>query len=426
MGNKIFTFLIFVSIFFCSYTFFSHPFEAYFHYIIFLLLLPFFIVKYGLPIVTIQILTFPLLFGLIQVQLGNNTIELLMKIFLGVFISTSFYYYVMVSYDFDVEKLFVYYLKGAYFVTLIGYFQLFSYYVKFEPGYQLFGLFNKWSVVFDAEGLRMNSILPEASQMALIISPAAFIAFHNLLLRKKLYYRNYESILIILAVVLTTSSLGLVGFFLILAYLTINYGKAVNLLVGLVALLLIGNIFYIYLPDFHSRFDSTWGLWVNHEFTLKNVNNSSFILFNHAHVAWENFKNNILFGTGLGSHSFAFDKYSYNLLTEDVVRTSKQANSLSMFNTADANSMFLRLLSETGLMGIGSMFYILFRFYVKRDYNYPENNYWLISNAILVLIILYLLRQGNYFINGFPFFVWMYYYTYKANLKSRNVNSIPE
>jgi hypothetical protein len=32
---------------------------------------------------------------------------------------------------------------------------------------------------------------------------------------------------------------------------------------------------------------------------------------------------------------------------------------------------------------------------------------------MLVIIILYLLRQGNYFLNGFPLFMWMYYYVRK-------------
>jgi hypothetical protein len=35
-----------------------------------------------------------------------------------------------------------------------------------------------------------------------------------------------------------------------------------------------------------------------------------------------------------------------------------------------------------------------------------------VGSAVLVIIILYLLRQGNYFINGFPIFMWIYYYNY--------------
>jgi hypothetical protein len=37
------------------------------------------------------------------------------------------------------------------------------------------------------------------------------------------------------------------------------------------------------------------------------------------------------------------------------------------------------------------------------------------SNGLTLIIILYLARQGHYFLNGFPFFLWMYFYLYKDN-----------
>lgn len=406
MKNKIFTFSIFLTIFLSSYRFFSTPFEGYFHYLIFLILLPIFLSKYGLPTTPFKILFLPLFFGLIQVYAENNTIELFAKIFIGVLLSTSFYYYVMLAYEFDVEYLFGTYLKWAYIIILIGVVQLISFYLGFKPGYDYSWLLNKWGVVVDPdEGLRVNSIFSESSQFAIVVSPAVFIAIYNLLMRKRIYYKNYQSVLIVITVILSTSSMAIVGIFIAIALITLNHGKFINLLVAILFLVIISRLFYTYLPNFQSRVDSATGLWIDKEFTIENVNNSSFILYNHWHVAVENFKNYPLFGTGLGSHPVAFDKYSLTLLDEIIDVT---------FNKADANSMFLRLLSETGLMGVLFILYIIFKSFVRRDFNYPDSNYWIISNAILVLIILYLLRQGNYFINGFPFFVWMYYYTKKV------------
>ena len=74
--------------------------------------------------------------------------------------------------------------------------------------------------------------------------------------------------------------------------------------------------------------------------------------------------------------------------------------------------MFLRLLSETGLLGILFIFIFIFKFYVIRSRTNIDSQHWIIGNAVLVIIILYLLRQGNYFINGFPIFMWIYYYNY--------------
>ncbi|MFM7105010.1 MAG: hypothetical protein ACKOW8_05765, partial [Flavobacteriales bacterium] len=121
------------------------------------------------------------------------------------------------------------------------------------------------------------------------------------------------------------------------------------------------------------------------------------------------FGKNPLFGTGLGSHPTAFDRYSLTNL-EGAVQID--------FNNMDANSMFLRLLSETGLYGVSIMLFILLRNFIFRGNSVNEEN-WLISNSLALIILIYLIRQGHYFINGFPLFVWMYYYLAFSNRKER-------
>src|SRR5690606_31260172 len=103
------------------------------------------------------------------------------------------------------------------------------------------------------------------------------------------------------------------------------------------------------------------------------------------HVTMENLKTNWLFGGGIGSHPIAFDRYSLSKKI-DVYGFSS--------NAADANSMLLRLLSETGLFGTAIFVFILFRFYVSRK-DGEEDVHWLISNALLSLIVLNLVRQGH-------------------------------
>ena len=82
--------------------------------------------------------------------------------------------------------------------------------------------------------------------------------------------------------------------------------------------------------------------------------------------------------------------------------------------------MLLRLISETGTFGVSIFIFIIFRGYVRRD---PDNEtyHWLVSNSILIMILLNLFRQGHYFLNGFPFFVLLYYYnsvSYKTYLST--------
>ncbi|MCB0410712.1 MAG: hypothetical protein KDD29_10870, partial [Flavobacteriales bacterium] len=148
-----------------------------------------------------------------------------------------------------------------------------------------------------------------------------------------------------------------------------------------------------------------------------------FILYNNYIIATKNFKENPLFGTGLGSHPIAFEKYS--------IAKHIKVHGFNL-NSADANSMLLRLISETGLFGVIIMFYIIIKFYIKRDEEY-ETNHWLISNGILIMILLNLFRQGHYFLNGFPFFVLLYVYNYfdyqklfESKENSEEVDSLPQ
>ena len=80
------------------------------------------------------------------------------------------------------------------------------------------------------------------------------------------------------------------------------------------------------------------------------------------------------------------------------------------FNKQDANSMFVRLMSETGIFGIGFILLFIFRFYIRKQEVKELNEHRIISQALLVIILLTLLRQGNYLLNGFPLIMLMYYY----------------
>ena len=60
------------------------------------------------------------------------------------------------------------------------------------------------------------------------------------------------------------------------------------------------------------------------------------------------------------------------------------------------------------------MFFILFKCWIFKQRAASEEH-WVMSNGIALIIILYLARQGHYFLNGFPFFLWMYFYLAKDN-----------
>lgn len=396
-------FLIFTSIFVSSVTFFTTPFEGYLHYFIFLLLFPFFIQRYGLPKVPFQIILLPLFVGVFQVMMGNNEWFLFLKIFLGVLLSTTFYYYVIQYYDINIEKMFSLYLKWAYWSAIIGLIQYVSFKIHFRPGYDYYWLhFNKWSVVSSGEGLiRINSIYMEPSQLGIMLGPAAFVAVLNIFRKQNFEYENYQNYIILLAVYLSKSSTGYIGLFFVILIIGINLGYVSYLILFLVGGVLAGIGLYNSVDEFKSRIDAATALWVHQNYKIENLNTSSFVQYNNAHVAFENFKEHPLFGTGMGSHLVAYEKYSYT-------RTGEIRFKGTDLNSTDANSLFLRLVSETGLMGVLFFIVVVLKCFVGNSGT--DDPHWIISGSLLVLILLYLLRQGNYFLNGFPFFVWLYYY----------------
>lgn len=378
-------------------------------------------IKFGLPKKVFGLLFIPLLAGIIGIFMGNNTWELFLKIFIGVLLSVSFYGYAMQYFGLDTQKIFKLYLKVALITSYIGLFQFICFHLQFTPGYNYSWIFNKWGVVQGGFGIRVNSVFSEPSQCAIVLSPACFVAIYNLIPRNEKYiYSKFQSAVVLLTIFLTTSSTGYMGLFFILFLLLLNYGKISYFFIGVPIILFASVVLYNNIPEFKSRVDSSIGLWVEGNFNIENVNSSSFVLYNNFHIAKENFLSNPFTGTGLGSHKVAFDKYS---LTNNADIIDFQ------FNKADANSLFLRLMSETGLMGLIFIFVFLGKFYVRRNNFDSDGTHWIISNAVFVIVFLYLLRQGNYFVNGFPFFLWIYYYNRKNHIdriKALNVENLIE
>lgn len=392
---------IFVSIFVNSYVFFKQPFEFYLGYLIYLFLMPGFIRRYGFNRNLIWIFGILLVSGIIHVITGDNETGQFIKVFSGLLLSYFFYNYVILEFNFDISQLFKWYLKGAYYAAIIGAVQFISYQIGFKPGYNFRWILNKWGFIPGGNlGIRVNSIFGEPTYLGAVLSAAFFVSLYNMFRNETFYLSKRQSMLIIVIYILSFSGLGQVGIFLSLLFLAVNFGLVRYLLLVIPASILLFNILYNNSRDFQERFDSLIGLFTTGKFQLGKTHGSSFILYNNYVVATENFKHNSLFGSGIGSHPTAFSRYS-------------SAKNFKVYgfnlNSQDANSMLLRLISETGIFGVGIFVYIIFVGFVRRDSD-CETYHWLVSNSILVMILLNLFRQGHYFLNGFPFFVLLYFF----------------
>lgn len=446
MVRKLINFGIFSILFFSSMVFFKEklPFEFYANYVPLILLLFSFIFKYRFPTEILYFL-FPLLFfGLVNIYFDNNTFPDFLKIFVNIFVGVLFFYYVFEYYERDIEEFFNIYIKYCIVACIICIIQLIFFNLNFKPGWHYGWLgFNKWGLSMGgAFGLRVNGFFGEPSYVASTIGPAFFISFYNIFFQKTYFLNKKSSILIILTYLLTFSSVAYIGIFFVLVLLLINYGFVRYLAFILPLIIFLFYVLYNNVPEFHTRMDGLSYLYVDDILTkegteklsgtnaqqlkrkgklLRKIHGSSFVQYNHFNVTKENFFRNPLFGTGLGSHGIAFKKYNLSSIIGNQYEN----------NASDANSMLMRLTSETGLFGVIFIFLFIRGNFVKREPNNKISDYhWLISNATLIIILLQLARQGNYTYGGFMAYMWLYYYTKKDYLKRieeyENKKSNPE
>ena len=97
-----------------------------------------------------------------------------------------------------------------------------------------------------------------------------------------------------------------------------------------------------------------------------------------------------LTGTGLGTHEINYEMgYQSDFVFYGL-------------NKTDAYSLFTRLYSEFGIIGVFLVVYLLLKY---RNIDNP------INVAILVVFIAYFIRGGYYFIYGVVFYAYLFYYT---------------
>lgn len=433
MKSKIINISIFSILFFSSVILFRKQlaFEFYLNYYPLIILLLLFSFKYRFPTQIFYFFVPLLLFGLINIFFDNNTLGDFFKIYISIFVGVVFFYYVFEYYDRDIVKFFKIYMQFCIFACVICVFQLISFKIGFEYGYdyRLIG-FNKWSIIEGGFfGIRVNGIFSEPSYAAATLGPAFFVSVYNLIFKKGYFINRNISIFIILTYLLTFSSVAYLGIFFVIILILINFGFVRYVAFVLPVIFVIFFILYNNVDEFKVRIDGLNALYfedileregtseskggalyqMSHKVNvLGKIHGSSFVQYNNFVVTKENFYRNPLFGTGLGSHGIAFKKYNLNSYIGDQYQ----------FNAADANSMLMRLVSETGLFGVIFIVVFIRNFHVKKDANNEISDYhWIISNSVLIIILLQLARQGNYTVNGFMAYMWLYYYTKKDYLK---------
>ena len=143
---------------------------------------------------------------------------------------------------------------------------------------------------------------------------------------------------------------------------------------------------------------------------MRTLNSSTFALYTNYIIAENSFLRNPTSGSGLGSHVINYENTFTDFFDEIFLET------YGSFNKQDANSLFLRLMSEMGLVGLFLIFLFVFKFFLSRKWlQYPKlAPIVLMNQGIFIMMILRLIRTGNYIGNGFFFFFFLYWASWKV------------
>ena len=310
---------------------------------------------------------------------------------LGITIVGAYYYNFVKLYK-PIELINAY-LKIAFWVAVIG----FPLYV--------------FKINIGNEGeFRFHSIFKEPAHYCIVVLPACYYYFKT----KKYFLFS----IIFISLIISQSSLGYVGcgLMFLLPNLTL---KRISYFVAITPVLC-ATFYYVYTeyPFFQLRVSETASsLKVINSGEFKNYTNlSTYVLISNLFIAKKNIIDHPL-GSGIGSHHFMYLEHYLKFMSppEYLIIQNKQTD-----NSFDANSLFTRICSEFGIIGIIFMLYML-SFAIKTY----KNDGLLFSQGIVIYFLLKLFRDGTYFPPEIFLFVWVFYFSNKEFLeknKSQNTS----
>lgn len=297
----------------------------------------------------------------------------------------------------SVSFIFDKYLAVANVVAIIGLVQFLVYLLS---GYNICGfIYNTGRIpVVIPHIIRITSILDEPGYCALLLTPAFVYYLMGESEKVNHFWRKW---IVYVTVFLTFSAATYLILFIAIVYFVFKKIRSRALKYMLTGLFLI----FIYSASVHysdndsttdgafsaltSKLSETTGAFVDMDpYSFELLNLSSYSTMTNAWVALN--APTRLIGTGIGTHS-----QNYELLY-------KSDFEYYGLNKEDGYSLFNRIYSEFGILGIGLLLFFLYKNGNKKD---------MINVSVLFLLITLCIRGGNYVRYGTVFFFFLYYNT---------------
>jgi hypothetical protein len=408
------SYLVLASIFLTGNGFAGSAFTFYWYYPAYLLLLLYWLILYY---------SFNRkIFGVFLILLAHSAIililrngygaDLVVKQLANIFFSIAVFYYFIKHEKYDLIEIFRKYILIAKIVAIIGFVQVILF--LFNTGDLFLFLFPFESNI----SYRFQSVTLEPSFISYTFAPIVFLSLFNLFRNQRLLIGKRWSFLFLFAYVLTFSAIAYIAIILSLTLLYLHRLSWLKAFFGVLVfsgIFLLAYLIYAFVPLVKVRIDDTiYGFRadITSKGVYRQINLSTYALLSNLYVTKQSLKESPLLGKGLGTHELAYDR----ILPEDMQNYFE-------LNRTDANSMALRLLTETGYIGLGlfCFFLICYRVRIKGNYVPDKEVFWILNNGILIMFLLCLLRSGHYTIHGRILFLMIYYFSYRFIRDEKNI-----
>ncbi len=347
--------------------------QLFYFFMVFNLVLMLYLGKVWAPPGLLVLVVFVLASGVAGIARTSDTVPLFSKELAGISVSALYFCCFARLTDFDVNECFRNYAHTAYYVALVGLI--------------LFPIQFKW---FDLP--RLQSVLREPAMFAITCLPALYY-FADQWQRHR---RDGTKLLVLgLAFALAGSSVGFLGIMFGICVFGRRYKHGAVLIPAAVALMGIGV--YAASSDFRMRLNDT--AKSSQTFDVSEANISTLAFVSNAYVTFQSVRDHPLVGTGVGSHKLSHEKF---IGMVPGVEQWEDTAALEIA-AADANSLFLRVLSECGILGILLVLWFIWHYRARNGQGVEG-----ISQAIWVYFFVKLLRGGAYFSPEQFFFIVLY------------------
>jgi hypothetical protein len=258
-----------------------------------------------------------------------------------------------------------------------------------------------FTCLYVQEFVRLLGLTREPTDFCILVLPAYYWYTYQYL-TSRLYGTRVA--VFSLAFVLANSTNGFVSVIFGAILLLSGRGRLKYLLAIPVVIGGIIGLAYTYSPEVRLRVDDTLHAAVTQDVNGSNL--STFALISNVFVTRQVLKESPLIGNGLGSHPISHDRF-----LADIPGVGRfVAFGTGGLNAPEAASLALRTLSELGILGFLGVLIFLFYFHVG-----GAGLRAVISNAILVVFFLKLIRDGNYFRPEQFFFIFIYMLNYRQH-----------